>query len=212
MQIRPITSVSYKNQNAQQNNNQQSFGMATTTRMKKAIATNMAEILANATKKESKVIEQLCYIEKHPLTVGWTGQGDELVIITDKAKSKCHIVEITSGNDFATAIDKTVQDLHKHDKLETDVKKAGVKVQSLGQQLDKAMENRKKYTEATTKRLLAGKLNDKEALEEAHSAMTSLEETVESAERLNSAANMDENNAYAYLAQFFRRDNLPENY
>lgn len=72
MQIRPITPVSYKNQNAQQNNNQQSFGMATTAAMDNFWAANRIRLLTcphYSGEQVANIVRSMVDIELHPSTI-----------------------------------------------------------------------------------------------------------------------------------------------
>lgn len=72
MQIRPITPVSYKNQNVQQNNNQPSFGMATTQAMKDFWVANRKRLLTSpyyTAQQTVNILESLVKIEQHSSTL-----------------------------------------------------------------------------------------------------------------------------------------------
>lgn len=82
MQIRPITPVSYKNQSVQQNNNQQSFGMAATPALDafwEANRIRLATCPHYTAEQAGNIIRSMVKIEFHPTTLVDI-KGDALII------------------------------------------------------------------------------------------------------------------------------------
>lgn len=203
-----ITPVSYNYTNQLQNN-QQSFGMATTTRMRSAITNNVAGILSAAAEGETKLIRQLHYIEEHPLMVGWT--GDTTVIIC-KGSPMCRRVETATGGSFADTIDRTVNDLQTYSILARNAVASTEIKEALRKQLIKARGEETRYMQRVARRISKGQLGDKEDIVRANEELKLRREKESALKGQKSNAEATERDTYARLDDFFPGKTLPREY